>query len=350
MYINESIKNLLRIKSHDERGGVLRLDMNENPGGLPAELVESVKLKITPEFLATYPEKERLVSLIAAHNNLGSDCVTVTSGSDEAMGLAFRCFGKPGSKLVTVTPTFEMYGVYAGMNGLENRTINYNDDFTVNAQALIDAIDIETSIVVILNPNSPIGSVYSEPEARAIIEKARSVGALVIIDEAYHYFYNKTFIPFVTEYDNVLVLRTFSKVCSIAGLRVGYAVGNPLIVDVLERAESTFNVNNVGILFAEEILKNPQIIEGQRKIEAEGRAWLTETLTASGYKVLSFEGNFILFQPKKPSGDIVAALKTRGVWTRDYGRGILAGYLRVSTGEKRFMERFWYAFEKLDNE
>lgn len=348
MYINESIKNLYRVKFHDERGDALRLDMNENPGGLPFAFVEEVKRKLTPEYLSTYPEKDRLVNLIAEHNNIQPNSVTVTNGSDEAMGLAFRCFGKPASNLVTVAPTFEMYGVYAGMNGLEHKTVDYKDDFTLDVKALIDAIDSSTSMVVILNPNSPIGVVYSEAEARAIIKKARAVGAVVLIDEAYHYFYKRTFIPFITEYDNVLVLRTFSKICSIAGLRIGYALGNPELIDVLERAESTFNVNSVGVLFAEEILKNPRIIEEQRIAEEDGRKWLTKTLTASGYKALSLEGNFVLFKPSMPSGDVVAALKERNIWTRDYSRGILAGYLRVSTGEKRFMERFWEEFEALD--
>jgi histidinol-phosphate aminotransferase len=349
MYIDENIQNLCRVKLRDARGAVLRLDMNENPGGLSAEFVESVKAKITPEYLATYPEKDRLALRVAEHNGVSPESLTVTGGSDEAMGLAFRCFGKPGSKLVTVTPTFEMYGVYAGMNGLLHRTVDYNEDFTLNVAALLDAIDDETSVVAMLNPNSPIGAVYTETEAKAIIEKARSVGAVVMIDEAYHYFYSKTFIPLAALYDNVLVLRTFSKICAIAGLRVGYAVGNPLLIDVLERAESTFNVNSVGILFAEEMLKHPRIIDEQRELEAEGRAWLTERLTDKGYKVLSLEGNFVLFKPYKPSGELVAALKERGIWTRDYGRGILAGYLRVSTGARPFMEQFWEALWATEN-
>lgn len=348
MYINPNVKNLYRVKFHDKRGGVLRLDMNENPGGLPLAFTEHVKQKVTPGFLAAYPEKDRLVELIAKMNAVDCACVTVTNGSDEAMGIALRCFGRPGGKLVTVTPTFEMYGVYAGMYGLSHVTVDYNEDFSLDVGALIDAIDDDTDIVVILNPNSPIGAVYSEADAKAIIEKARSVGALVMIDEAYHYFYHKTFIPFTAEFENVLVLRTFSKVCSIAGLRVGYAVGNPRLIDVLERAESTFNVNSVGILFAEEILKHPEIIEQMRMEEAGGRQWITGKLEASGYAPLSLHGNFVLFKPRRPSGQVVDALKERGVWTRDYGAGPLAGYLRVSTGAKAYMQRFWDALKDVD--
>jgi histidinol-phosphate aminotransferase len=236
------------------------------------------------------------------------------------------------------------------MNRLRHVTVDYNEDFSLNVYGLLSAIDAETSMVVILNPNSPIGAVYSERETETIIEKARSVGALVIVDEAYHYFFNKTFMTFSRKYDNVIILRTFSKLCSIAGLRVGYAAGNPALIDVLERAEATFNVNAAGILFAEEILKRPDIMEQMRAEEAEGRAWLTLRLRAAGYDPLALEGNFVLFKPKKPSTEIVAELNKRNIRTRDYQSGALKGYLRVSTGGAAFMRRFWEAFERAESD
>ncbi|MBB6732245.1 pyridoxal phosphate-dependent aminotransferase [Cohnella zeiphila] len=344
MYVNESIKDLYRVKFHEDRANVLRLDMNESPEGLPLSFVEEVKRQITPEFLATYPQKDRLVQQVSAHCGLRADQITITNGSDEAMRLAFQCFGERGKKVVTVTPTFEMYGVYAAMFGMEHVTIGYNADFTIPVDQLLASIDETTGIVVILNPNSPIGVTYTEDEARAIIEKAGTVGALVVIDEAYHYFYEPTFMPLIAQYRNVIVLRTFSKLCAIAGLRVGYAAGNAQLIDYMEKAESTFNVSNVGLLFAEEILKRPDLMEAQRKAEAEGRGWLTEQLVKAGYQVLSLEGNFILFKPKGNAGDLVAALKKRGVWIRDYSSGMLAGYLRISTGCLDYMRRFWDAF------
>ena len=200
-----------------------------------------------------------------------------------------------------------------------------------------------------LNPNSPIGAVYSENGVRAIIEKANATGAVVLIDEAYHYYYTKTFIPLIIEYPNVLVLRTFSKLCSIAGLRIGYAAGNPRLIDYLEKAQGTFNVNGVAILFAHEILKRPDIMESQRVVEAEGRKWLTGKLIESGYHTLSMEGNFVLFKPKRPSKELVAALKAKNIWVRDYGLGILEGFVRVSTGEVNSMKKFWDALEVLDS-
>ncbi|MFC5528951.1 pyridoxal phosphate-dependent aminotransferase [Cohnella yongneupensis] len=348
MYVNEFIKDLYRVKFHEERDQVLRLDMNESPEGLPLDFVEEVKRKITPEFLATYPQKNRLVKQVSAHCGLQADQISITSGSDEAMRLAFQCFGERGKKVVTVTPTFEMYGVYAAMFGMEHVPVGFNADFTIPVERLLEAIDESTGIVVILNPNSPIGATYTEDEAHAIVKKAGAVGALVIIDEAYHYYYVPTFMPLLAQYENVIVLRTFSKLCSIAGLRVGYAAGNARLIDYLERSQSTFNVSNVGLLFAEEIMKRPDVMENQRVSEQEGRMWLVRQLDGAGYRVLSLEGNFILFKPKGNARDIVAALKEQGVWIRDYSSGLLEGYLRISTGHIDYMRRFWDAFTALD--
>lgn len=347
-YINEHIKNLYRVKFHDERRNILRLDMNENPEGLPQEIFDRIISKITPEYLATYPEKDRLMNVIAEHNGVGYENVTVTAGSDEAMRLMFQCFGESGKNLVTVTPTFEMYDVYAKMFGMNHVMVEYQEDFTVRAEDILSAIDTETGVVILLNPNSPIGAVYEEADVRKVIEKAQSVGAVVVVDEAYHYFYAPTFMPLTKEYDNLLVLRTFSKLFSLAGLRIGYAVGNEKLIEYMEKAESTFNVNNVAILFALEVIQDKQLIKQLVEKEKEGREWLTAQLKAAGYKYCSMEGNYVLFYPKKSSQEIVAALKQENIWVRDYGGGSLKGWVRVSTGAIEYMQKFWEAFIRTD--
>ena len=157
-------------------------------------------------------------------------------------------------------------------------------------------------------------------------------------------------MPMIQEYDNLLVLRTFSKLFSIAGLRIGYVAANATLIDYVEKAESTFNVNNVAILFAMELMNRPRLIEELAGIEREGREWLTEQLELAGYRYCSMEGNYVLFYPKKASGEVVRALKEQNIWIRDYGRGILKGWLRVSTGSKECMETFWEAFVKVDEE
>lgn len=347
-YVNENIKDLYRVKFHDERSNILRLDMNENPQGLPYEFVEEVKAKITPEFIATYPEKDRLTELIASHNGIMNENISITSGSDEAMRLIFHCFGEKGKKLLTVTPTFEMYDVYSKMFGMDHITAEYNDDFTLSLDRIVDEIDNNTGIVVLLNPNSPIGECWTENDACTIIRKAAAVGAIVVVDEAYHYFCESTFINLINEFDNILILRTFSKLFSCAGLRIGYVSGNKQLIHYIDNAESTFNVNNVAILFAEELMKNSNMIEQLAEIEKTGRMWLTDKLLNAGYTVLSKQGNYVLFIPRRSSKEIVSLLKEKGIWVRDYSRGILKGWIRVSTGNVESMESFFEALMEID--
>lgn len=346
-YVNENIKDLYRVKFHDERFGVLRLDMNENPEGLPREIVDAVMSKVTPEYIASYPEKDRLMKLLAEHDGIAYENISVTSGSDEAMRLIFQCFGQLGRKLITVTPTFEMYGVYARMFGMKHETVGYKEDFSVNPTEIMRAITQDTGIIILLNPNSPIGYTYYEKDVRAIIECAQKVGSIVVIDEAYHYFYAPTFMSLIKEYDNLFVLRTFSKLFSMAGLRIGYVSGNAEFIDYIERAESTFNVNNIAILFAQEVIQNQELTDRLVKTEREGRMWIAERLKNAGYQTLIMEGNYVLFQPEKESRTVVEELKQKNIWVRDYSRGILKGWIRVTTGSVACMEKFWAAFREI---
>ena len=347
-YVNEDVKNLYRVKFHEKRGSVLRLDMNENPIGLPEDFVEEVKKKITPSFLATYPEKDELIKLIAKHNRIGENQITVTAGSDEAMRIIFQCFGEKNKRSLTVSPTFEMYDVYSKMFGMVHDMVNYEEDFSVSVDEIIKKITTDTRIVILLNPNSPIGTVYSDNELESIIRVAKKNKAIVVIDEAYHYFYKHTFMDKIKEHKNLIILRTFSKLFSIAGLRVGYAVSNPDIIQYMENAEATFNVNNVGILFASEVLKRPDIMQELQKKEAEGRKWLTEKLKENKYRYCSKNGNYVLFFPKKNSTQIVKELKEKNIWIRDYSKGILKGWIRVSTGDVESMQKFWKSFKQCE--
>lgn len=347
-YVNENIRDLYRVKFHDERSGVLRLDMNENPEGLPRQFFDAVMAKITPEYIATYPEKDRLMRLLAEHNGTAYENISITAGSDEAMRLIFQCFGESGKKLLTVTPTFEMYDVYAKMFGMKHETVEYEEDFSVDIEDILQAVDEETGIVILLNPNSPIGNSYDERAVRKVVERAALVGAIVVIDEAYHYFFEPTFMPLIKEYDNLLLLRTFSKVFSMAGLRIGYVSGHAGLVEFIEKAESTFNVNNIAILFAEEVIRDRKLTDDLIETEREGRQWLAARLQEAGYRTLVKEGNYVLFFPRKDSQTVVKELKEKKVWVRDYGRGILKGWIRVSTGAKSCMERFWEALQEVE--
>ena len=125
-----------------------------------------------------------------------------------------------------------------------------------------------------------------------------------------------------------------------------YVSGNKELIGYIEKAESTFNVNNIAILFALEVIQNQNLTDRLVEAEREGRIWIAEKLKNAGYQTLVMEGNFVLFLPKKDSRLVVEELKKKNVWVRDYSKGILKGWIRVSTGSLSCMEKFWKAFNQ----
>ena len=350
MYVNPYLKRIHRYKDHEDREGFLGLDMNENPAGLPAEFVEKVVKKIDAKVIASYPRKDGLQELIAQREGVGVDNITITDGSDEAIKLIYETFSHEGANVVMVSPTFEMYRIYAEMFGVNIKKIEYAEDFSLSINDLLDAIDENTDIVALLNPNSPIGGIYSDEEFDAIIEKARENDAVVCIDEAYYPFGVETKVELTKKYDNVIVLRTFSKLYSMAGLRVGYAIANEQLIQYMENAEGTYNVNTIGILVAEELLKTPGMLERLLEIEEEGKAHLTSELERNSYEYYGQYGNYVLIKTKKDPKYVAEELRKEKILIKTYGNGVLKDWIRVTTANKEIMEKFTRLFVKIDSD
>lgn len=349
MYVNKNIYDLDRVRSEEGRIEYLRLDMNENPEGLPIDFFKKVMAKITPEILSMYPEINELKHLIAKTHYINPQNITLTNGSDEALRTIFEVFGESGKKLICVNPTFAMYHIYAKMFGMQCDFVSYNENFKVSIVEICNKITSDVGIVALVNPNNPMGNVYLESEIKCIADKAQQENCLVIIDEAYHYFYNQSFIDMLKIYDNIIVTRTFSKLCSVAGLRIGYAVSSERISKFLNNALSTYNVNSVGVLFAKEILKNDKLIVSLVEQELEGREYVKSQLKLRNYDFFSGEGNFIFIKTNNHYLDIERQLKERYILVKTYGNPILNGYIRISTGSKKIMTTFLNTFFELDN-
>ncbi len=348
-FVNEDIKNCVRVFPEQGRYDYARYDMNENPEGLPQWFIDEVLSEITPEFLATYPEHDKFRQMYAAYLGVNPENVAVTNGSDMAIRFAMEVFAEKGSSVVTVAPSFEMYWVNCSMLGLKHVPVSYEKDLTMDADKIVAAIDENTDIVVLLNPNNPIGTVYTEEEARKIIERAREVGAVVIVDEAYHYFYQHTFLNFVKEYDNVLVFRTFSKLFSLAAVRMGMMIGNEALIGYARKSMPSFEVNAIALKFGEHLMQHTELIEELMNIEAEGKSYLLAELKKHGYETTDSHGNFIFVLPKKPAKQVDQALRKKKILIKTFGNEFLKDYIRISTGSKKAMKYLLDAFLEADN-
>ena len=350
-YINPNIEETPRVFPKQGRGRYHRYDANENPEGLPKDFVDSVLKELTPEYLAMYPEPERLIGKYADYIGVEKENVYCTNGSDHGIRVLLETFGELGKEVVTVSPTFEIYWVCCSLLGLKHKPVQYNVDYALPIKRILEAISNDTRIIVLLNPNSPIGNLYTEIEVQSVVDKAKQVGAIVILDEAYHYFYDKTFLHFALENDNVVLLRTFSKLMSIAGLRVGMVVGHKELIHWVRYSRLAYEMNTVGLLFAERILEHPEMIERLIEQEKEGKAYFISEIKKQGYWYMDCHGNYVLVKPKHDAREVAKRLELeKKTLVHPYSNEMMKDMLRVTTGSKESMQFFVKVFLEVDME
>lgn len=350
-YVNEKIKNTYRVRQPEGRGAYIRLDQNENPDGVPCWLFDSVMEKITPEFLAIYPEETIPTTKYASMLGLEKENVTLTDGSTVGMGYVIKVFGQPGKDILCVTPSFAMYEVYAKMIGMNVKQLKYEDDFSYKIESTLNAINEKTGIVVLVNPNMPVGNAYSNDDIKAIINKASQNNAIVVIDEAYYYFYDKTSVDLIKEYENIFVLRTFSKMLSIPSLRLGVIMSAPENIRCINNYKPHYTVNSIALLFAEAIVDNHEkLLSELKKQYLEGREFITKALSENGYETLPSEGCYVCIKPKyKTARELTDLLEKNNILIL-CGKDGLTGWLRLTIAHKKYMEIFMETLLKIDKE
>lgn len=349
-YVNPIIKDFLRTNQPEDRSNFIRLDQNENPDGVPKWLFKKAMKKITPSFLSLYPEEIRFTTKYAKLLGLDYENVTLTDGSVVAMGYVLKVFGEASKKLICVTPTFGMYKVYADMQQMKTEFVHYEDDYSFDINKLIDRIDDETGLVSLVNPSMPIGNVFEQPDIVRVIEKARTVNAVVIIDEAYHYFYEKGSVDLLKKYDNIVILRTFSKFFSIPGLRLGVVISTKENVQYVKNYKPHYTVNNVALTFGETIVDNfDRVHSDLQKSFKNGKEYLLKALDEANYSYIPTEGCFICIRPKFKTPEVITEeLKNKKNILIFCGKGDSSGFLRVTIWDKKYMKLFINALKDID--
>ena len=339
-YLNENVRTLNRIFDQNARNGYLRMDLNENPGGLPEEFVKEVLSKVTPELVAKYPEQKEFTEKLGKFIGAELNQICLTNGSAEAIRYVIEAYTRPNGKIVTVSPTYAMYEVYANMYGRQHVPVFYSDEFEVSVKDIIAHIDKETDLVIILNPNNPVGDVYTNEEMQLVVDAAKKCEATVLIDEAYFYFYPNSFVNFALENDHVFLTRTFSKLFSLAGCRLGYVVGQADGIEMIQKMCTPHNVNMFGMLFAQSIIEKDGMLDKMIEKQIEGKKYLINTLREKGYRVNDSEGNFVFIETKTNAKELVSKLKERKILIKYYDLKKLGEFIRVTTGAKDIMEYF----------
>ena len=349
-YLDPKIETLYRIFDQNARKDYLRLDLNENPGGLPQEFINKVLSQVDGRFVGQYPETLQFTEKLATF--LGTDIqhICLTNGSAEGIRYIIQAFTSPGGRVVGVVPSYFMFQIYSEMYGREFVKIPYNADLSMDINNIIHSLTDDTQLLILLNPNNPMGNVYSDDDIEKILMAAKKHEITVLIDEAYHYFYPKTFIKYAFEQEHIFVTRTFSKLFSMAGCRLGYVVGWPEGVKMVQKLCTPHNTNAFAMAFAEAIIEDPCILNTLISNFNEGRQYIINQLESNGYEHKGEAGNFIFIKTKTDAEIIVERMKKeKRILIKSYsGVGSFGTCLRVSIGEKKYMESFWSALKELD--
>lgn len=329
------------------RAGYLCLNMNENIAALPSGFVKKVASKLSSDYISKYPETGELARRVAKLAGLNHGNIYLTNGSDSAIKYIFETFIKPGDKILLTDPTFAMYPVYSRMYRANPVFARYTGCRQFPAAEFLSMMKKGVRMAVIVNPNNPTGSVIGQKDLLKIAEKARRLNMLLVIDEAYHYFYGKSYIRLVKKYGNVVVLRTFSKLCGLAGCRLGYAAASPDIIHNLKKVQPTYDVNSISVIFANEFLKTNGLIKKLIGDYKTGKSYLLARLKAEGIKYIAGQANFALIDCG-PSADNVARelLRKKVLIGSNFSQPYLKDFIRVTTSSVANMRKFWKIFIK----
>jgi histidinol-phosphate aminotransferase len=324
---------------------IVKLASNENPLGMSPKARQAVEAAIAG--IERYPDQFELIAKVAERCGVAAGQVVLGNGSNDVLDLIARVFLAPGRSAVFAQHAFAVYPLATLSTGAEliaTPAKNYGHDLA----AMRAAIRPDTRIVWIANPNNPTGNFLPYPEVRAFLETVPK-DVVVVLDEAYNEYLPPAdrvdVAGWITDFPNLVVCRTFSKIFGLAGLRVGYALASPEIADLMNRVRQPFNVNNLALAAAVAALDDHEFITASYELNQRGMAQLLVGLEGLGLEVIKPHGNFVTFRV----GDGAAVnqkLLRQGVIVRPIGGYGLPEWLRVTIGTEAENARFLEALAK----
>lgn len=330
---------------------IVKLASNENPLGLPASA--KLAMQAAMDDLGRYPDGNafEVKAAISQKLSVPADWVTLGNGSNDILELAARAYLQPGQSAVFAQFSFIVYALAVqavGARAIVVPAVDHGHDLP----AMLAAIAPDTRIIFIANPNNPTGTFLTPQQIIAFLAQVPA-HILVVLDEAYNEYFEDALrfdaTQWVRQYPNLILSRTLSKAYGLAGLRVGYAVAQPAITDVLNRIRQPFNVNSLAQAAAVAAINDDAFLLQSRQVNADGYAQLTTALTRLNLSFVPSKANFVLVHIGTRGGGAAAvngALLKQGVIVRPVAGYGLPDYLRVSIGLAHENAAFIVALEK----
>lgn len=335
---------------------VIKLASNENPLGPSPRALAAVRAALAG--LAIYPDGQayELRQALAAKHHVDPACVTLGDGSDQTVEFVARAFLEPGKNAVFSRHAFTVYAIVTQATGAESRAVEPNPPnhpdapYGYNLENLFAMIDANTRVIFIANPNNPTGTWLDKRALRRFLERVPP-RVLVIVDEAYFEYVEEPAYPdcslWLSDFPNLIITRTFSKIYGLAGLRCGYSLSHMRVADLLNRLRQPFNVSNLAQAGALAALDDTQHLRRSVELNRAGREQLQTGFRALGLRWIPSVANFLTVDFNKPARPVYEALLRSGIIVRPVVNYGLPNHLRITIGLPEQNERLLTALERI---
>ncbi|NGM80837.1 histidinol-phosphate transaminase [Paenibacillus sp. 7124] len=347
-YWSETVKGITPYVPGEQPGArkVIKLNTNENPYPPSDQVLEAMKAAVS-ERLKLYPDPEckGLRQAAADYYELPLDYIFAGNGSDEILAFCFKAFFNPGETILFPDITYSFYEVYARLFEISYEKIPLDEHFDIPLESFFGP----NGGVLLANPNAPTGKFTPVDRIRQILE--HNPDKVVIIDEAYIDFGGESCVPLIPDYPNLLVVHTFSKSRSLAGLRIGLALGQSELIEGLNRVKNSINsytLDAVAQVGGEQSLRDTAAFERNVRRIVETREHTVKSLRELQFEVIDSRANFIFAtHPGIPAAELFDALRQRDIIVRYFAKPRIDNYLRISIGTDEEMEALCRALEDI---
>lgn len=344
-------KNIRKVEPYvpgeQPQNKVIKLNTNENPyPPAPGVLRAMQDMEKQVDSLRLYPDptSDSLVSALAEYYQVEKDQVFVGVGSDDVLSMCFLTFFNSDKPIFFPDITYSFYKVWADLYRIPYECKKVDEDFRIVKEDYYG----ENGGIIFPNPNAPT-SIYENLEfVEDIIRHNQDV--IVIVDEAYIDFAGESALKLINKYENLIVTQTFSKARSMAGMRIGYAIGNPVLIKYLNDAKYSFNsytMNRTSLVYGVEAVRDKAYFEETTRKIVETREWAAEEFARLGFRFPKPSGNFIFVShPEHDAKEMFEAMKANGIYVRFWGSERIEQYMRVTIGTREEMEEMFCFLRK----
>lgn len=307
---------------------LIKLDQNENPYGSSLRVQEALaaydRYHLYPD-----PEGRAVRERLATYTGMPAERILLGNGADELIDLIYLLTIDPGDEVVVASPTFALYGERAVLRGARMIEVPRLPDFNLDIDAMVQATTLQTKVITLVSPNNPTGNVITTDQLVRLL----NLGPLVVLDEAYYEFAERTFLPLAREFDNLVVLRSFSKWAGMAGLRLGYGIFPAELMPYLWKIKQPYNVNVAAQVAAMATFEEIEWLRSTVvRIRVERARLYRQLRKLTLLQPLPSQGNFLFCRVLNGEAEAVREqLAAMGIVVRGYD-GALSGYLRISVG------------------